>query len=92
MKSAKLGKSTSGAGKVKKVEVSGVSPHGLWLLVHEKEYFLPFAEYPWFKKATIEQILNVRLHFGHHLEWPDIDVDLHLESLSDPGRFPLMYR
>ena len=88
MKSPKRGKSTSESS----VEISGVSPHGVWLFAGGHEYFLPFAEFPWFRKATMDQILNVRFSSEKHLEWPDLDVDLHLDSLVDPGRFPLVYR
>jgi hypothetical protein len=31
------------------VEVTNVSQHGLWLLIHEKEIFLPFEKFPWFR-------------------------------------------
>ena len=28
------------------VEVSGISPNGMWLFVKGREYFMPYAEYP----------------------------------------------
>jgi hypothetical protein len=86
MKSVRRGKNTS------TVEVSNISGHGFWLFVVDREYFLPFSEYPWFRKATVAQILNVRLLQGHHLQWPDLDVDLELESLGEPEKYPLIYR
>jgi hypothetical protein len=86
MKFTKLGKNTSVA------EVSNISAHGFWLLVQDREYFLPFDENPWFKDATISQILNVELLHGHHLHWPDLDVDLELESLASPEKYPLIYK
>ena len=48
MKSGPLGKSTSEA------EVTNISRHGLWLLVHDEELFLPFEEFPWFKDASVQ--------------------------------------
>jgi len=65
--------------------------HGLWLLLGDKEYFLSYAEFPWFRKATLEQIINVEVLNGHHLHWPELDVDLCLESLAAPESFPLIY-
>jgi len=29
---------------------------------------------------------------GDHLHWPGLDVDLHLESIEHPERFPLLAR
>ena len=74
------------------VEVVQISPHGIWLFVAETEFFLPFAEYPWFRSATVAAIHNVQLLHGRHLHWPDLDVDLELESLRDPGLYPLVAR
>ena len=86
MKSAKRGKSISN------VEVQNISQFGVWLFVGGKEYFLNYDEYPWFKKANVSAILNVRLVNANHLEWPDLDVELELESLEQPEKYPLKYR
>ena len=56
-----------------------------------KEYFLPYTDSPWFRAARVEQILNVELLHGEHLHWPDLDVDLALDSLAQPEAFPLIY-
>lgn len=84
MKSAKRGKRTSS------VEVTNVSPHGFWLLLNETEHFVAFEHFPWFRNATIGQLTNVELPSGHHLHWPDLDVDLAVESLTQPEKFPLV--
>ncbi|MBU0566952.1 DUF2442 domain-containing protein [bacterium] len=73
------------------VEVLNISKHGLWLLVHQDEYFLPFESFPWFEDASVSSILNVELPQQHHLYWPDLDVDLELESIESPEEYPLMY-
>jgi hypothetical protein len=86
MKSAEPGKSTLG------VEVTNVSPHGFWLLVNDRELFLPFKQFPWFEDATIREIANVELHHQEHLRWPDLDTDLSIESIEHPERFPLKSR
>jgi hypothetical protein len=83
--------STHGA-DTSRVEVGNIDQHGVWLLVGDKEYFLPYGQFPWFRTATIEQILAVELVHGDHLHWPMLDVDLSLDSLADPDSFPLIYK
>src|SRR3990172_3056918 len=84
MKSAKRGKRTSA------VEVANVSTHGFWLLVNDVEHFVPFDQFPWFREATIGQLTQVEMPSPHHLYWPELDVDLVVESLSHPERYPLV--
>lgn len=84
MKSAAPGQSTSPA------EVTNVSPHGFWLFVGQRELFVSFKEFPWFREASVRQITNVRLPSPHHLYWPDLDVDLAVESIEHPEKYPLV--
>jgi len=86
MKSSMLGKSTS------KAEVQDISKQGVWLYVLGKEYFLSFDRFLWFMGAKISNIFNLELIHGHHLYWPELDVDLDLESLEHPHRFPLIFK
>ena len=85
MKSSVVGKNIS------KAEVVHVSPHGIWLLVNEKEYFLPYQDFPWFKDASITQILDVKLLHQGHLFWPSLDVDLRLDTIERIEEYPLIY-
>lgn len=78
------GIATSGA------EVTNVSAHGFWLLLGDEELSVPFAQFPWFKKATIEQLLAVERPTENHLYWPELDIDLSVESLRNPDAFPLV--
>ena len=73
-----------------KVEVSNVSTHGFWLLIADREHFVPFAEFPWFQDAPVRSLFRVELPSAHHLHWPDLDVDLAVESLEHPERYPLV--
>jgi hypothetical protein len=84
MKSAPHGRSTF------QVEVTNVSPHGFWLFVGERELFVSFKDFPWFKDASIGQIARVELPSAHHLYWPDLDIDLAVESLTHPEQYPLI--
>ena len=72
------------------VEVTNVSKHGLWLLLGDEELFMPFDEFPWFRDAPIGKVLNVERPKAHPLYWPDLDVDLAVESIRHPERFPLI--
>jgi hypothetical protein len=72
------------------VEVSNVSPHGFWLLLGSEELFVPFAAFPWFRSATISQITKVEMPSIRHLYWPDLDIDLSVESIRNPEAFPLV--
>lgn len=84
MKSDSLGKHISN------VEVTNISKHGLWLLVHGRELFLPFTNFPWFQDASVGAILKVEMPHPGHLYWPDLDVDLAVESIEHPDQFPLI--
>jgi len=74
-----------------KAEVENISREGIWLWVSNQEFFLSFKEFPWFKKATLEQIYDVQFFHGKHLHWPTLDIDLDLESLKCPSAYPLKY-
>lgn len=74
------------------VEVTNISQHGLWLLTDEGEYFLPFETFPWFREAPVRKLLHVELPSRHHLYWPDLDVDLEIDSIVHPERYPLVSR
>jgi uncharacterized protein DUF2442 len=86
MKSARRGKSTLDA------EVVSLSKHGFWVLVAGRELFLPFREFPWFESASVRHVLNVEMPHTTYLRWPDLDVDLAVESIEHPARFPLTSR
>lgn len=84
MKSVARGPSTS------PVEVTNVSRHGFWLFIGERELFLPFEDFPWFKEASIGAITHVELPSPHHLYWPQLDVDLAVDSIEHPEKYPLV--
>lgn len=74
------------------VEVTNISQHGFWLLLNAEELFVPFDEFPWFRNASVGQLLHVEPPSANHLYWPDLDVDLAVESIRHPERFPLVSR
>jgi hypothetical protein len=72
------------------VEVTNISIHRFWLLISENELFLPFENFPWFKRATIDDIHNIQLLHETHLFWPSLDVDLDIDSVEHPEKYPLI--
>ena len=86
MKSATRGAHTLAA------EVTNVSGMGFWLLMDHEELFIAFRKFPWFRDASIGELVNVRRPAAHHLYWPDLDVDLAVESLTHPEHYPLVSR
>jgi len=74
------------------VEIQGLSNHGLWIFVKDREFFIPFTKYPWFKQATIDQIYNFECFHGKHLHWPALDVDVEIDALDNPDAYPLIYK
>ena len=82
MKSLKNGKDTS-------VSVENISLFVIWLFVKGKECFLNYTDYPFFTEQTVKAIQNVKLLHGFHLYWPDLDVDLEIENLENPEKYPL---
>jgi len=83
MSSLVPGKNTSA------VEVTNISAHGVWILVRDKELFMPYDDFPWFKDQTVKSITNVEESTRGHFYWPDFDVDLTVEIIENPERFPL---
>jgi len=73
-------------------EVTNVSSHGFWLLIGDEELFLPFSQFPWFRGSTLDRLFNVQLVSADHLYWPDLDVDLSVQSIRTPSAFPLVAR
>ena len=71
------------------VEVSGISAHGVWLLAGEEVIFLSNEDFPWFKDVSVREILNVQEPTPVHFYWPDLDVDLGVETIRHPDRFRL---
>lgn len=85
MKSLKNGRNIS-------VSVENITPSGIWLYVKGREYFLSYENYPYFKDQTVRSIQNVKLLHGFHLIWPALDVDLDIDNLDNPEKYPLKYK
>jgi hypothetical protein len=71
-------------------EVTNISQQGFWIFLQERELFVSVNEFPWFRNATIDSILKVEMPHPCHLYWPDLGVDLDVESIEHPERFPFL--
>jgi len=67
-----------------------VSRQGFWLLVAERELFVSFDLFPWFREAAIGRLVDVTMPHPGHLHWPQLDVDLDVDSIEHPERYPLV--
>lgn len=81
----KLGENTSHS------EVTNISASGFWILLDDREYFVPFDEYPQFRQATVAQIYSMKQLGPDQFHWPDLDIDIELEALEHPERFSLQF-
>ena len=69
-------------------EITNISKHGIWLLTNCNEFFLSYENFPWFKEQPIKSIVNFEEQSLGHFYWPDIDIDLTLESIKHPEHYP----
>ncbi|GAC1447973.1 MAG: hypothetical protein PVSMB11_09390 [Desulfuromonadaceae bacterium] len=71
-------------------EVTNISCNGIWMLIDTREMFLPFEHFPWFQEASIKKILHVEMPSENHLYWPELDIDLDVNSILYPENYPLV--
>ncbi|OHD57125.1 MAG: hypothetical protein A2Y33_09375 [Spirochaetes bacterium GWF1_51_8] len=77
---------------ISEYEVTNIERLGFWLYVDDTEYFVSFDRFPAFKNAPVGQILNVKRLDPSQFNWPDLDIDVDIESLSAPDKYPLEYK
>jgi hypothetical protein len=72
-------------------QVTNIERDGFWLLTKEGEFFVSFEDYPIFQQSTVNQIHDFQQTFDH-FRWPELDVDIELDALKHPERFPLKFK
>ncbi len=72
-------------------EVTSINAIGFWLLVDDTEFFVPFSDYPVFRTATIDQILQMQQLAPRQFYWPSLDADIELDALERPAQYPLLW-
>lgn len=73
-------------------EITNIESLGFWVLVDDKEYFVPFSDYPVFQGASIQQIFQMQRLSPTQLHWPELDADIELEALEQPEHYPLVFK
>ena len=74
------------------ISVGALSLRGFWLVLGERELFLSFARFPWFREFTLRELTSVRHPSPQHLCWPEFDIDLDVDAIENPRRYPLRER
>lgn len=72
--------------------VTSIYDLGFWILVEDKEYFVPFSDYPGFMDSSVNQILAVHFSPPSQLYWKELDLDIELAALANPESFPLVFK
>ena len=67
-----------------------INNQGIMISVEGNDYFLSYNRVPWMKDATVRNILNIKMSGKNAVEWPDLDIDLEIDSLKHPERYPLV--
>jgi len=73
-------------------DVLMINDRGIMISVQGQDYFLSYNRVPWMKDATINEVLDVRMSGKNAIEWPKLDVDLEIDSLRHPERYPLLIK
>lgn len=75
-----------------RVEVCEIRADGFTIRIGDETIAVPFADFPWFEGASVEDLRAVDRPRPHHLRWEALDVDLTIDSLRHPDRYPLIAR
>ena len=73
-------------------DVLMINNRGIMISVQGQDYFLSYNRVPWMRDATINEVLDVQMSGKNAIEWPKLDVDLEIDSLKHPERYPLLIK
>ncbi|GHT33642.1 hypothetical protein FACS189434_08290 [Bacteroidia bacterium] len=72
------------------VKVQAIVANGITVEAQGNTYFLPYNTNPWFENAKVVDVFNVE-PVGHSgIRWKALDVDLAIESMIYPEKYPLI--
>ena len=74
------------------VNVHSILPNGIFLSVLGNDYYLSYNRLPWFRDAKLSDIFNVSMIGDYAIRWEALDVDLEIESLIHPEKYPLVMK
>ena len=69
-----------------------INAHGILLFVGGKEYYLSYDRFCLFRNAKVSDVLDVTMPDEDSLCWDAIDVDLEIDSIIHPERYPITFR
>jgi hypothetical protein len=64
--------------------------NGITIEAKGNTYFLPYSANPWFENAKISDVFDVEPVGKNGIRWDALDVDLAIESLIHPEKYPLI--
>lgn len=74
------------------VSVLMINAQGIMICVNGQDFFLSYNRIPWMRDASIKDVLNVQMCGNEAIEWPTLNVDLEIDSLRHPERYPLLIK
>jgi len=73
-------------------EVTNISKHGFWLLVAAASCSSPSTSSRGSSELRSTRSCTLERPTAGHLHWPELDIDLSLDSIEHPERYPLKSR
>ena len=74
------------------VSVLMINAQGIMISVEGQDFFLSYNRVPWMREAAVNDVMNVQMCGNEAVEWPDLDIDLEIDSLRHPERYPLLIK
>jgi len=65
---------------------------GFWILVDNKEYFVPFDDCPVFKGASIRPFSRGNVYLQPKCIGRILDADTEMEALEQPEHYALVFK
>jgi hypothetical protein len=62
------------------------------LHINNDEHTIPFTRVPWFRTAKVEDVFEVRMNGFDEIRWDKLDIDLDINSLKYPEKYPLIMK
>ncbi|MDR2207197.1 MAG: DUF2442 domain-containing protein [Flavobacteriaceae bacterium] len=72
------------------VKVLAITGNGILISIPEGDFFLPYSDYPWFKNARVDEVLDVKSEGNFAIRWDKLDVDLEIDSILHPEKYPII--
>jgi len=74
------------------LKVVSITPTHIVLHINAEEFLVPFTRVPWFHNAKVEDVFDVRMNGDDEIRWDKLDIDLAVDSLKHPEKYPLVMK